>query len=144
MPDSRHPWAPRSPSGIAFTRRARIVAASNRPMPHEPPVPPGGQPSVEDPMSRICQVTGRKTASGGRIARRGLPKKKGGVGLNTTGHTKRKFKVNLQWKRIWVPELGRRVRVRLSTRALKTISKNGAYSVLVKAGVIKPAGPNPS
>ncbi len=89
-------------------------------------------------MPRICQITGRGTKSGGSIARRGLAKKKGGVGLRTTGHSKRQFKVNLQRKRIWVPELGEYVRVRLSTRALKTISKRGAYPVLLEAGLIKP------
>jgi len=90
-------------------------------------------------MSRVCQVTRRGTATGRSIARRGLPKKKGGVGLNITGVTKRRFKVNVQKKRIWVPELGKHVTVRLSTRALRTINKNGAYSTLVKAGLIKPA-----
>ena len=90
-------------------------------------------------MSRICQVTGKKTASGHKYARRGVPKAKGGVGLRTTGKTKRQFKVNLQWKTIWVPEINRRVRVRLSTRALRTITKNGAYATLVKAGIIKPS-----
>ncbi len=89
-------------------------------------------------MSRVCQVTGRGTQVGGHIARRGLPKKKGGVGLRTTGISKRKFKVNVQSKRIFVPELGHTVRVRLSTRALKTISKKGAYRVLVEAGLIQP------
>ena len=90
-------------------------------------------------MSRVCQVTQRGTRTGTSIARRGLPKKKGGVGLKTTGVTKRTFKVNVQPKRIWVPELKRYVRVRLSTRALKTISKRGAYSVLLESGLIKPA-----
>ena len=89
-------------------------------------------------MSRVCQITGKKTASGHKYARRGVPKAKGGVGLRTTGKTKRQFKVNLQWKTIWVPEINRRVRVRLSTRALRTITKNGAYSTLLKAGIIKP------
>ena len=89
-------------------------------------------------MSRTCQVTGRGTQVGGNIARRGLPKKKGGVGLRTTGKTKRKFKVNVQKKRIWVPEIGEYVTVRLSTRALRTITKNGAYPTLLKAGLIKP------
>lgn len=89
-------------------------------------------------MSRVCQVTKRGTRSGGSIARRGLPKKKGGVGLRTTGHTKRKFKVNVQKKRLWVPELGEFVKVKLSTRALKTVTKNGAYRVLLDAGVIRP------
>ena len=90
-------------------------------------------------MSRVCQITGKKTASGHKYARRGVPKAKGGVGLRTTGKTKRQFKVNLQWKTIWVPELNRKVRVRLSTRALRTITKNGAYSTLLKAGLIKPS-----
>ena len=92
-------------------------------------------------MSRRCQVTGAGTRAGRSIARRGLPKKKGGVGLKTTGVSKRTFKVNIQKKRIWVPELGEYVRVKLSTRALKTISKKGAYRVLVDAGVIKPIRP---
>ena len=51
---------------------------------------------------------------------------------------KRKFKVNVQKKRIWVPEMGEFVTVRLSTKALRTIDKNGAYPTLLKAGLIKP------
>ena len=91
-------------------------------------------------MSKTCQSTGRGTRSGMSIARRGLAKKDGGVGLRTTGHTKRKFQVNVQRKRIWVPELGKYVRVRVSTRGLKTITKRGAYRTLLKAGLIKAAG----
>ena len=89
-------------------------------------------------MPRVCQVTGRKTQVGNKVARRGLPKWKGGIGLKTTGVRRRVYKPNLHWKRIWVPELSIRVRVRISTRAMKTIDKNGAYSVLLKAGLIKP------
>ena len=92
-------------------------------------------------MSRVCQVTGKRTRVGKKVARRGLAKAKGGVGKKTTGITKRQFKVNLQWKSIWVPELNRVVRVRLSTRALRMISKNGAYATLLKAGLIKPNRP---
>ncbi len=89
-------------------------------------------------MSRVCQVTGRRTSAGNSYTRRGLAKRKGGVGKKTTGIAKRQFKVNLQWKRIWVPELTRYVRVRLSTHAIRTISKNGAYKTLLKAGLVKP------
>ncbi len=89
-------------------------------------------------MSRVCQVTGRRTSVGNSYTRRGLAKRKGGVGKKTTGIAKRQFKVNLQWKRIWVPELTRYVRVRLSTHAIRTISKNGAYKTLLKAGLVKP------
>ncbi len=89
-------------------------------------------------MSRTCEVTGRGTRVGGTIARRGLPKKDGGVGLRTTGKNKRKFKVNVQKKRLWDPELGEYVTVKLSTRALRTVMKNGAYPTLLKAGLIRP------
>ena len=87
-------------------------------------------------MSRVCQITGRKTRVGNTYARRGLAKSVGGIGKKTTGITKRKFKVNLQWKRIFVPELNRWVRVRISTRALRTLTKNGAYKTLRDAGLI--------
>ena len=90
-------------------------------------------------MSRVCQVTKRGTQTGRRIARRGLAKSTGGIGLNITGITKRKFKVNVQKKRIFVPELGEHVRVRLSTRALRTITKKGPYRVLLDAGLLTPA-----
>ena len=43
---------------------------------------------------------------------------------------------NLHTKRIWVPELNRHVKVKLTARALKTIAKNGAYSTLKKAGLV--------
>ena len=46
-------------------------------------------------MSRVCQITGRKTASGHKVARRGLAKAKGGVGKKTTGITKRQV---IDWR----------------------------------------------
>ncbi|MFT7465639.1 MAG: large subunit ribosomal protein L28 [Pseudohongiellaceae bacterium] len=92
-------------------------------------------------MARVCQITGRRTERGNSIARRGLAKPKGGIGLKTTGVTKRTFKANIQVKKIWVGELGCFVRVKLSTKALKTISAKGAYRVLLDAGLIKPARP---
>ncbi|MEZ5431817.1 MAG: bL28 family ribosomal protein [Verrucomicrobiales bacterium] len=48
----------------------------------------------------------------------------------------RQFKPNLQSKRIWVPEENRFVRVKVSARGLKTISKNGAFKTLKEAGLI--------
>lgn len=89
-------------------------------------------------MSRVCQITGRRTTVGNRYTRRGLAKRKGGVGKKTTGIARRQFKVNLQWKRIWVPELSRYVRVRVSASAIRNISKNGAYKTLRDAGLIRP------
>ncbi len=51
-------------------------------------------------MSRRCEICKKKAITGNTIARRGLPKKKGGIGLKTTGITKRKFFPNLQSKKI--------------------------------------------
>jgi large subunit ribosomal protein L28 len=48
----------------------------------------------------------------------------------------RTFSPNLRDKRIWVPELSRFVQVRLTARALKTISKNGAVITLKEAGLL--------
>lgn len=45
--------------------------------------------------------------------------------------------VNLQKKRIFVPELNKSITVTVSTQGLRTINKNGAYKTLLKAGLIK-------
>jgi large subunit ribosomal protein L28 len=42
---------------------------------------------------------------------------------------------NLQYKRLFVPELGRWVRVRMSTRALRTVTKKGLIKVLQDEGL---------
>ncbi len=47
-------------------------------------------------MSRSCEICGKRTEVGYKIERRGLAKRKGGVGRKITGRTKRKFKANIQ------------------------------------------------
>ena len=69
-------------------------------------------------MARVCSICGKRTETGGTIARRGLPKRKGGVGLRITGHTKRTFKPNVQRVRAWVD--GEPKRVRVCTRCLRS------------------------
>ncbi len=81
-------------------------------------------------MSRKCQVTGKKTSVGKSITRRGIAKKKKGIGLNTTGITKRKFLPNLQKKRFWFEEENRFVELKLSTKAIRTITKKGLCAVI--------------
>ena len=87
-------------------------------------------------MSRVCKITGAKVTSGRRIHRSGKAKKKGGIGRHVTKTVKRQFKPNLRNKRVWVPELNKFVRVRVSARGLKTIDKNGAYKTLKEAGLL--------
>ena len=69
-------------------------------------------------MSRKCELCGKKTATGNTIARRGLAKKKGGIGKKTTGVTKRKFYPNLQSKRIMIK--GKIKKVLVCTKCIKS------------------------
>lgn len=55
-------------------------------------------------MARICEICGKGGHAGNSIVRRGLAKRKGGIGLNTTGVNKRKFFPNVS--RIRVKENG--------------------------------------
>jgi large subunit ribosomal protein L28 len=87
-------------------------------------------------MSRVCSITGAKPTRGSVIHRRGLAKKKGGIGQHVTKVVPRMFQPNLKTKRIWVPELNRFVTVKATARALKTVTKNGAYVTLKKAGLV--------
>jgi large subunit ribosomal protein L28 len=87
-------------------------------------------------MAKICVITGSRATRGSVIHRRGMAKKKGGVGRHVTKNVPRIFAPNLREHRIWVPELKKFVRVRVTARGLKTINKNGAYGALKNAGVI--------
>ena len=87
-------------------------------------------------MSKICRITGSRATRGSVIHRRGMAKKKGGVGRHVTKNVPRVFGPNLHSHRIWVPELKKFVRLRVTARGLKTLNKNGAYRALKKAGVI--------
>ena len=73
---------------------------------------------------------------GSRIHRSGLAKKKVEL-VDTLPRLLRDVSPNLRNKRIWVPELNKFVRVKLTARALKTVAKNGAYAPLKKAGLIR-------
>lgn len=54
---------------------------------------------------------------------------------NPVGKVRRK--ANLQKKTFFVPELGKKVSLILSTRALRTMNKNGVYETMRKAGLVK-------
>ena len=57
------------------------------------------------------------------------------VGMNVShAHNRNKTvqKPNIQRKRIWVPEENTFVRVKLSVRALRTVTKTGLYAFIRK------------
>lgn len=53
-------------------------------------------------MAKICEICGKGPVAGSRIIRKGLAKKKGGIGLHTTAVTRRRFLPNLQKVRVRV------------------------------------------
>ena len=69
-------------------------------------------------MGRECAISGKKTTVGRRIVRKGLPKKKGGIGLHVTSASKRKFKPNLQRIKI-IDEKGTVKRAWVSVKAIR-------------------------
>lgn len=68
-------------------------------------------------MPRACDICGKGMLRGNSIARRGLAKRKGGIGLHTTGVTKRRFLPNLH--RIRVRENGGVVRKTVCATCIK-------------------------
>lgn len=68
-------------------------------------------------MARECYFLGKKTRSGRSLARRGKAKYLGGVGIKTTGVTRRKFKANIQRVRALID--GKVCRIKVSARAIR-------------------------
>ena len=54
-------------------------------------------------MSKICSITKSRVSRGSVIHRRGMAKKKGGIGQHVTANTPRTFTPNLKTRRLWVP-----------------------------------------
>ena len=73
-------------------------------------------------MSRTCKLTGKRPLAGNSIS-------------HAHNKTRRRQLPNLQWKSVWVPELERSVRIRLSTRALRTIDRKGLLTYLKDEGL---------
>lgn len=73
-------------------------------------------------MARRCQLTGKKANNAYAVS-------------HSHRRTKRLQEANLQWKRVWWPQGKRWVRLRLSTKALKTIQKKGLAAVAKEAGI---------
>lgn len=70
-------------------------------------------------MSAVCQVTGRKPGYGKRVS-------------HSHRRTSRRWEPNLQTRRYWVPSERRWVRLRVSTKGMKTIEKRGIDVVVAE------------
>jgi len=71
-------------------------------------------------MARKDQLTGRGPVSGNSIS-------------HAHNKTKRRFEINLQRKRFYIPEEDRWVTLRVSAKTIKTINKKGISVVLREA-----------
>ena len=70
-------------------------------------------------MSRTCKITGKRPRVGNNVSK-------------ANNKTKRRQYPNLQSKRVFIPESGRTVKLKLSTKAIKTLDKIGLQSFLNK------------
>ena len=68
-------------------------------------------------MSRVCQVTGKRPLSGNNVS-------------HAHNKTRRRFLPNLQSHKFWVESESKWIRLRVSTKGLRIIDKNGIDAVL--------------
>lgn len=70
-------------------------------------------------MGRQCEVSGKKTSFGNHITTRGKAKYLGGVGIKTTGVSRRCFRPNLQRIHVWLPN-GTTRYIRVATSVIRS------------------------
>ena len=80
-------------------------------------------------MAKICAITKKGSRIGG-----GYSNRTRATQFNPIG--KKWKRVNLQKKRIFVPELNKTLVLNISTQAIRTMAKRGVYTTLKKAGVV--------
>ena len=68
-------------------------------------------------MARVCQVTGKRPITGNKVSHSNIK-------------TKRRFLPNLQSKRYFLADEDKWVTLKVSSEAIRTINKNGLYSVV--------------
>ena len=68
-------------------------------------------------MARVCQVTGKAVQTGNNVS-------------HANNKSRRRWLPNLHERRFWVASENRWVKLRVSTKALRTIDKNGIDAVL--------------
>lgn len=73
-------------------------------------------------MARHCDLTGKKANNAFAIS-------------HSHRRTKRLQEANLQSKRVWWPQGKRYVKLRLSTKAIKTLEKKGISAMAREAGI---------
>jgi large subunit ribosomal protein L28 len=70
-------------------------------------------------MARRCDLTGKRRLVGNRVS-------------HANNKTKMKQQVNLKTKRVFDPDTGKTIKLRISARAIKTLDKVGSLSKFIK------------
>ena len=70
-------------------------------------------------MSRVCDLTGKRRLVGNKVS-------------HAKNRTKTTQQPNLQTKRVYDPETGQTIKLKLSTKAIRTLDKVGSLSKFVK------------
>ena len=70
-------------------------------------------------MARVCDLTGKRRLVGNKVSHSNIK-------------TKMTQKPNLQTKRVFDPETGQTIKLRLSTRAIRTLDKVGSLSKFLR------------
>ena len=81
-------------------------------------------------MTKICAITKKGSIIGGGYSNRTRATK-----FNPTGRVRKNL--NLQKKRIFIPEINKFINIEVSVQGMRTMKKNGAYATLLKAGLVK-------
>ena len=68
-------------------------------------------------MSRVCDITGKKPMFGNNVS-------------HAHNKSRRRFNINLQKKKFWLPDEKRYVTLSISTRGMRIIDKKGITRVV--------------
>lgn len=80
-------------------------------------------------MAKVCAITKKTSKVAG-----GYSNKTRATKFNLSG--KKRRQVNLQKKKVFIPELNKSVKIKVSAKGLKTLKKKGVYQTLKKAKII--------
>lgn len=80
-------------------------------------------------MAKKCPITQKTSTVGGGYSNRTRATK-----YNPTGKVRKQ--TNTQKKKVFIPSLGKTVKVTLTTKGLRTLKKNGVEKALRKAQVV--------
>ena len=68
-------------------------------------------------MSNVCELTGTRVITGNNVS-------------HATNRNRRRWKPNLQKKRVWIPEEKKWITIKATARAFRTLDKKGLKAML--------------